>query len=365
MSLNNMTLNQLRELALTLGNLEIAGSTLGSCGLEPLFDLTPGKMVTMTVPFLMPDDTSIAPWRINQGTGIWYPATPETEAARVDAYPDPVPETPEPSPLISSADDVSGHSPLPVEPLAADVNTGEAGDGGAGKQHPVTPAIAELPAIGEAVTREGEVFVRQPDPVPASPKAMPWTQQEDIDLIARVVLMMQTGIAKGAAIATVAADMGRPYEGTRFRLGNKLADDFAAALAAAAKTQAQSAPKVTEAEPTPQPRPVPTEAAKAAAPVPTPAPAKTAPPSDALDFHLSHLSNTDSWNTTHDIELLELTINGWDIPSIAMQMQIGSREIKARFDLLTGLYTDAQDKKARRFKREDVLAALTKRAVAA
>lgn len=365
MPLNNLTLAQLRELTLTLGNLEIAGSTLGASGLEPVFDLTPGQQAVMRLPYKMPsvdgliigkgmrdfisdsvagkyDHLPVVIPNFGMGPTSATDAAPETEAAHVDVYPDPAPDVPEPSPAPSSADDTSGHSPLPVEPLAADVDTGEAGDGGAGKQHPVTPAIAEpvaevAPVVAAEAEKSGILAA-----TPASMRPAQWTAEEDVQIVADVVENIKSGLSKNAAIAKAAEKLGRPYEGTRFRLNTKLAGALYVALARAAQAQA-----------------------KAKAPTPKPAATPNAPASDALDFHLAHLSNSDIWNISHDIELLELTINGWDIPSIAMEMQTGSREIKARFDLLTGLYTDADDKKARRFKREDVLAALTARAKAA
>lgn len=369
MSLNNLTLNQLRELALTLGNLEIAGSTLGASGLEPVFDLTPGQQAVMRLPYQMPsvdgliigkgmrdwisgavagkyDDLPLR--KPNFGTGqkpSTNTALDPAEAVPVDSAPVPHPtgahiEIPEPSPAPSRTDDAGGHSPLPVEPLAADVITGEAGDGGAGKQHPVTPSIAEpiaevTPAVAAEAEKPGILAA-----TPASLRPAQWTAEEDAQIVADVVENIKSGLSKNAAIAKAAEKLGRPYEGTRFRLNTKLAGALDVALARAAQAQAKA--------PTPKPATTPNAAAL-----------------DALEFHLAHLTRTDGWTMARDIELLELTINGWDIPSIAMEMQVDSREIKARFDLLTGLYTDAQDKKARRFKREDVLAALTKRAIAA
>lgn len=61
----------------------------------------------------------------------------------------------------------------------------------------------------------------------------------------------------------------------------------------------------------------------------------------------------------NDLDLEQLT----ELAGTLQQLQEVGQQLAAfglspRFDLLTGLYDDADGKKLRRFKREDVLAAL-------
>ena len=77
-----------------------------------------------------------------------------------------------------------------------------------------------------------------------------------------------------------------------------------------------------------------------------------------LRAHLSGLPTKGGWTRVRDLELLDLSIAGWQVPEIAMEMAISPADIKARFALLLGTYRDANDKEQRRFKRDDVQAGL-------
>lgn len=66
------------------------------------------------------------------------------------------------------------------------------------------------------------------------------------------------------------------------------------------------------------------------------------------------------WTVERDLELMELSIAGWQSNEIALQLQVQANLIRPRFDALTGLYEDATGKKVRRFARDHVFAALSR-----
>jgi FixJ family two-component response regulator len=70
------------------------------------------------------------------------------------------------------------------------------------------------------------------------------------------------------------------------------------------------------------------------------------------------LPTKDGWTLQRDHELMDLTLTGWMPNEIAMDLKVSTRDVQARFDLLTGLHEDVASKKQRRFTREAVHAAL-------
>lgn len=234
-----------------------------------------------------------------------------------------------------------------------------------------------------------------------------WTAEEDEKLIATLVNLVRLGETKKAAIAIAARDLGRPEAGTAFRCHHKLKARIDAALTAAAMAQAQTeipSPKAARQDESPaaevlaeasvphsgeppasEPEPdagghdmepgqrEAETAVRAAASIEgqladaadlnakSSAPARASSITDPVTAHLLALTNKGGWTLERDLELMELSVAGWQPNEIALQLQMQSSAIKPRFDTLTGLYQDeATGKKLRRFTREDVFAALSR-----
>jgi hypothetical protein len=91
----------------------------------------------------------------------------------------------------------------------------------------------------------------------------------------------------------------------------------------------------------------------------TPGPAFVATgAADPLTVHLMALPEADGWTLSRDLDLMELAISGMGMMDIARELDVKGGTVQARFDILTGLYTDDAGKKLRRFTREAVLDAL-------
>jgi hypothetical protein len=395
MLLSDLTLSQLSELASILTQIEVAGDLLNARGLDPRFDLTPGRPATISLNFVMtvgadlPEDgetvaESIARidenghetdralhrtmQRVSQievalatGPQLVMPegaaprtvylskgpltadaiqqartrTTPSTEAAPVTAgeaaLPEPVPapvESPpadahaggqpqsEIFPVPSSAEAM----PEPIPPAAsvpqtapvADAGAAEAGDGGqALTAAPVADPIA-MPAPS------------------AAGKPAPWTVEEETRLIELVCVGVQRlGLSRAAAIRSAAYELGRPEEGTKFRCNHNVKDRLRLALQAHTVGEAQPSPAVQSADP--------------------------------LQAHLAQIAGMWGWSFDDDCLLMADIIAGVHIEVITADLDRDVADCKRRFDALTGLtktYGKQASSMTRRFKREDVLAAL-------
>jgi hypothetical protein len=288
--------------------------------------------------------------------------TPSTEAALSEPAPEPVEVPPAdegpaggdpqssavPSSAVAVALPPPGATEAPPPPQAAEAAAvGAAEDSGGGQQ----AAAAPSPAAPAAQTEDRA-------PVPGSASALAasaaavrnnaWTPEEDARLIEVVVMGMQRlGLGKYAAIRAAAEELGRPVPGTEFRCKNALRARLEDALAAAP----------------PSPEAAPVADGDTAAEGATPAAVQADNGSfvaDPVTAHLMALTDKGGWTLDRDLELMELSIAGWAPNEIALQIQMQAGAIKPRFDALTGLYTDGNDKKQRRFSREAVFEALTR-----
>jgi hypothetical protein len=167
-------------------------------------------------------------------------------------------------------------------------------------------------------------------------------------LIAFVVDRLERGQTKGAAIQDAANDLGRPFEGTRFRLNTALKGRLAEALAS--KPVSDSAAVDPVAQPAPA-QPSPAQPANAEW---RPDAALSASTLSPIEQHLLAMPAKGGWTLEIDLHLLELSEMGWTLPEIATETGRDGRAVSERFDLLTGY---DRDTKARKWKRADLLAA--------
>lgn len=314
----------------------------------------------------------------------------------------------------------AGNGPGPVEP-AAPADPMPAGAADAPTEQPAAPPpAAGEPGPAPEQTAGPTAAATGPDggggAVAAAPPAAthcnpnppitppPWTEAEEEALIAHAVRLILGGMGKKAAHMEAGRLIGRPGEGASFRLYTKLKDRFDAALQAASKAAFDRAEPVAVPDDPPSPAapdPSPTDgvdprynkfsaayadgslkqrfargvtamapalqAATRAAfdkgePVAVPDDPSPLTPYGELCAHLDALPRKDGWTEARDLDLMNLAGLGWGMNEIAQDMDLRADKVKARFDLLTGLYKDETDRWQRRFTREDVLAELKRRA---
>jgi hypothetical protein len=302
-------------------------------------------------------------------------AAPDAVGEAVPSEPAPVPEEPPPATVQSPAggtlsydqeDEIDerafasadpSRSDVPDSlPKVADVSEGAAESGGgqamAAADPPPAPTVeTTAPAVGTHERTFGGAAM--------------WTDEEDahlIDLVASGVSGL--GLSKSAAIRAAAAELGRPEAGTAFRCHHKLKDRIALALLSQ----------------TPPPEPTPAPEIDLGAAVNAALAHRTHPDlereatlatlhkldpvadpvADPVTAHLMALPDKGGWTVARDLELMELAMKGWKFNEIALQLTMQANLVQPRFDMLTGLYVDANDKKVRRFSREAVFEDLTK-----
>lgn len=399
MPLNEMSLEELEQLSERLNALREVGRQLEACTYEPTFNLTPGQLATITLPFAMPEApgqaTKADVQRIEAKLDLCLELsaetempTPSPEAAPDLTHPgeaDPARSVPEETP--PAAEGLAGGSLSAV----SEADAGDAAPSGATASVSLAPAASHAEDAAEggggavmaaAIPPAAAPPASVPGPVPGSASALAassfrglgapgWTEEEDQRLIALVVTgVVQLGKTKMAAIADAAQELNRPHDGVKSRCYGKLKDRLTVALTAVAMKQAQTetpSPEIPEPDMEPGQR----EAeivVNAAASIEGQL-AETSPTRDPASFtadpvtsHLMSLPEKGAfgggWTLERDLELMELSIAGWQPNEIALQLTVQANLIKPRFDMLTGIYEDANGKKVRRFSREAVFAAL-------
>ena len=418
MPLNDLSLDELTEIAGTLEQIRDAGVTLAAYGLNPTFNLTPGQPATITLPFEMPEapghatkaDVARIEAKLDQRleaeklTIHWVQVGPETYAATegaVDAdaisqamsdqdnstIPTPSTEAAQPEPALEPVDaplaagDSAGGAPISADAHSRSDDVASPPPE-ASPPPPGEPAIpqADTSIEGTAESGGGAVMAATPPAATHQEKLLPatWSEDEDTRLVAGIVAaMVGQGLIKSAAIRAMAAQLGRPEQGTAFRVHHKLKARLDDALAAAQTAKAEAEALLAKS---PATEPTGTAQWDAAVGGDTPAAVQDEPDLDArsreaatahgngpasftadpVTAHLMALTDKGGWTVERDHELMELSIAGWHPNEIALQLQMQASAIKPRFDALTGQYTDDSGKKARRFTREDVYAALTR-----
>ena len=407
MPLNDLSLEDLSALQKTVSVLVLMGRGLEESGLlAPRFDLTPGEAVTITTSFRMPAIESRKvkiEWRQYEPAPIDEEELPTSIKAVLSENDNDLPPA-EPGATFRLDEPPSTEAAppepalVPVEPPAATDagGTPSAAPGRPGEAASPPPEVADPGGVADSGGGQQVMAVATP-PAATHERAFsgvtPWTPEEDARLIALVVSgVTRLGLTKGSAIKSAAHELGRPERGTIFRCHHKLKDRLNAAIGAAF---ADRDPPWDEPEPTP----IPVGPALA-----TTTDGTTASDGDAaagghspaavqdddnpyglnvdklrrarallqqadairqheandLTAHLMALPDKNGWTLQRDLELMELSIEGWQPQHIALQLGVQDNQIKPRFDALTGLHQDENGKKVRRFTREIVVEALTR-----
>lgn len=183
-------------------------------------------------------------------------------------------------------------------------------------------------AFDHMVAREPE----PPAPILSTAIAKPpnWSEAEDAQAIEIYVAARLQGENQQRCYALIAAALGRPVSGCAFRMSHKLLQRSAQAVIDRKRGYGG------------QPSPA------------TPAAPATVNPPDPLTEHLGQMSMKSSWTPQRDMALLELACDGWDMNAIGNDLGIDAKAVKDRFDALTGVYRDPNDRICRRWAREAV-----------
>ena len=277
---------------------------------------------------------------------------------------------------FASADPSRSEEPGQVSPNTGLTEGVAESDGG-------QASAAAEPTAAPPVASEAPTEVDPPAPAVGSASALAastigaagknrWTEEEDARLIDAIVGgVVGQAMPVKAAIRAAAEQVGRPEQASQYRVYHVLKARLDAALEIArvgndAGPDEDLVPPAPLADPAPEedltlPAMEMTDAYEVEA-APEPAPEKAWTQSehiaDPVTAHLMALPTKGGWTLARDLELMELSIAGWQPNEIALQLTVQANLIKPRFDALTGLVEDAAGKKQRRFGREAVLAAL-------
>ncbi len=246
MPLNDLSLSELNQLQDGLAALRRTGEALQSNRVEARFDLTPGVPASIMTDVVLPS-VGASHWpvaAVGDIPSLLKVKAPSTEAAQ-----------PEPAPVPVDAPLASGEGVEGAEISAEPSRSG-------GEEVPQVSAFPEVLAEsgGGAVMAAAEppaAPAPTPDPAPVAGSASAlaatsqpplWTREEDDRLVDLVVNgIAKNGLSKSASIRAAALALGRPEQGTAFRLQHKLKSRLDAALTEAAMGQAQTeTPEIPE-----------------------------------------------------------------------------------------------------------------------
>ncbi len=305
MNLAKMNLDQLEDLQSVLQTLSRAGKVLVEGLFDPEFDLTPGLRVQITLSVVLGE--AYTPVAANQSAPSVVCA--EAPVAKVPATGAPVDELP------------AAHVEVLTPPgrTAEDPTDGE-----------VTEPQAPSAAAGGWADSFPSGGVQPVAVAPGSPhqRLGDFTEAEDGRIVACVVAARRAGQSVNAVIKGLAAELNRNpgsingviYGRLKSRIDREMAKNT-------------SVP---------------------AAPVPAASPAAVKPAGatdteDALGQHLWNMSRKGDWHIAADVELMQMAIDGDDLPIIADQLGKDVADVKTRFLLL---------RKGGTFGRAEILARL-------
>jgi len=340
---DNLTITDLKHLLGKLDMLSTAGTMLFEVGLIPTFSLMPGRPL-MTVPPLFDDI---------QPPAEASPAA-RTEAATVGAGDSPA-VAPPAAPASAAGDDISQPSTL------AGLNAGVEAEAG-----PRVPAAPALPPVAGAATTGDDLAHPATDPAPllpgdrgaaapapglqrapeakapaAPPSAAgepPAARWSELDISAAIRIYVDTILLGGTAARAyelIAGRFDRTPEAIRQRFGTSWKARAHQALETARKVEASGT-----ADPAPAPQP----ALPPVAPMDIPIGRH-----QAVTQHLDALPRPKGWTEDGDLELVDLIRDNVDAATIAATLEIAPSFVRQRWDQLTGLHKDDDDKPVRRF----------------
>lgn len=373
-ALSSMSMNHLLWLKSVLRDLSDIGERILDCDIVPEFDLTPGQVVSVRLgdlmvfaePELTNAEMAAQAFAAQQKQFDAMTATPPEEvdvqaivnavfadmdrAAQLKQNPPPaVPDADgaavEPAPAVVVP--TAGADATPYDGLDfPDAGAAEDAPDPVPSLDPVAPPPAAVvePSPAARATVAGDV-----DPA----KPAPWTAEEDDRLVQLVAEAMADGEKLNRAAAAAANVLGRPEEGTKYRVYNKVKDRVYDALGQLKKPTAeqttpeparqlagadavgraggasQPAPGAPKAEPKPAPKPP----APKAAPVP---PADLPPELASAAAHLRSVTPFGKWTPTMDRDLLrELVDLRWPLHEVCLDLGVSTIQAHQRLHTLT------------------------------
>ncbi len=396
MPLNNLSLDQLGELGVTIATLHDVGAQLEKAGFGPLsFDLTPGAAIEIRTRALMLDLASVGgvhltPMAARIVAESFRPVVSVDNPVELPSFLQPQTKSTEAAPS-SGGEEAGCNQPEPVEPLPVDKSGPPGGGTNSSAEQTAKPDVIPPPSFrGNATAAQHDAGAAQRSngaeasgggqevaapkspaaPTPGSASALAaaagqwigqWTDAEDAQLIDAVVQSKIAGTVKAEAIQSVATALGRTLKSVEqraYRLGARIG---AALAGRSAEHQSAAKPEgIILAEPAEDEKPLSNEnaaAPEALADLPeTAAPAqppfsRSAPavPPDGLSGkdleiwrHLTQPANQPRWPMTigTDFDLAVGIGRGDKLNVIAADLGIDAKALLARFAVITALVRD-------------------------
>lgn len=356
MFLHDMSLAELDDLIGSLNTISEVMANLEGNDLSPRLSMLPGRPTVITLSAVLPMFSEMAEVAPSRVTPEMHLATMRADFHRrneeASVVVGPVSSYPECRPEHGLEHYYDGVSPPDDE---ADVVIIEdeipAGPQQQAEAAPRPVAAAPRPVAAAPMP----VAAPEPEPEPKKPFDRPWTADEERRLVATIAEAMTQGAPKSVAMAAAARAFERTEKAIAVRVYRNLRMQLVQALEALARPGLR--PETAEVEQSG------IRAKSPAAPAAGEGQAALATPAaTALDAYVAGLPTKDGWTPARDLEIMDLSVAGWQAPEIAMELQVSSADIKARFALLLGSFRDGDDKEQKRFRRDEVLAALKIRA---
>ena len=367
MQLECLCLDDLEDLLTKVMTLRNVSTMLTNHGMVPTFSLRPDQPVFITVPVFLhlgavPETPSertnrepveTAARKAQQEVRVGAPGAAQAETdedgrdRRERAAPlgpfDEFAEAAHFAPLLAAFD------PTPAAEQTGDLLPAGAAD----------PVAAELDPSGPAATAQlTDKAVQLAEPTASGILSMQpprWTEAEDATAVQMAVAMGAMYFPSTAAPA-IAAALNRPASGVEYRLRNKLAQPIAQARLDARAQKPEPEP-VAAAPDRGQSEAVSDSSAGGVSEPPPPA-RPDPQPASPIRQHLMTLPRKGLRTLGDDLELMTLSCDGFPPNAIADELRTDAAEVKRRFDQLTDLHRNAEDKPVRRYTREEVREAL-------
>ncbi len=366
--LSSLDFDQIKDLQQSIDAAVDAGAALTCHGLFPSFSLVPGADIVIRIGARMPG-------LFGPQTGpIYAPLFPSVPPMQTSAKGAAVAESPA---VRDVAAPVAAGHPDPVsDPRPEAAPDDHAGDTESAEDAPPVPEAGEPPAANRTAAgdQKAEAWAHieaqimatpvSPAPLPGSASALAasnlmlpaWTEEDDARAIAAAVGWLLGGSSKTTAYAAAAEAVNRTHRATEQRL-RKLWTRVEEALDRARDPEPLDPPPAPVVAPVPADPPPAVLRTAAVEPLPVadyqtpPAGVAEAPDPDPLEAHLAAVPRPGNWTLGRDHNLMELAELQWPMNDIALELRVTVKDLQARFAVLTD---------NRRFKRAEVLAALTR-----
>jgi len=185
---------------------------------------------------------------------------------------------------------------------------------------PQKPDAGEAPSATAMADAGAEV--PGGDPAPRPQRADAWTEAELARAMDLGIAAVLAGRSVNSAYRDLAAETGRTWNACSGRL-----------MQLRAEIEAGAAKRMPAGPAAPREAP------------------HSGLPQDELQAHLDRVRSCGGWSLSEDLRMMRLVLDGWPLHEVALEIQVASETVKARFGALT-------DKKGRNWPRADVLARL-------